>query len=109
MTSVKQILDDARACDELRSWVAAAERNSGAEFSSFAELWRSITDPDWLTWLMRRCPEQFALAWSRESINLMLTIQRMCVDQVRILARPGLRLRICDVIRQHVELRREPS
>lgn len=49
--TLRYILERANACEPMRS---AAEH-----YIYFDDFWKAITDPEWLTWLLRHAPDEF--------------------------------------------------
>lgn len=99
-------------CDELEdgggNW-HGAQPSCPAEaqrpiLGTFTELWSAIDRHDWLTWLMRHCPDQFEDSW-RDAVSALHAVADaygMVSDEPEGNERGA---NACRVIRLYVRLR----
>lgn len=73
--TLHELLERAHCCPELLEFAAQTEARTQKLFPgyvlTFAGLWNSIeARHDWLTWLMRHCPDQFEDSW-RDAVSAL--------------------------------------
>lgn len=106
--TVRETLTRANACGDMMNWLEGQE-----PFDSFSSFWCVCPRPDWLTWLIRHVPDEFEQAWSRESVNVLLTVLNLwrcesnsVVNRSGVIIASRVDLLICEAIRTYVTLRR---
>ncbi len=53
--------------------------DGGPRFLAFGQLWSGIERHDWLTWLMRHCPDQFEDSW-RDCVSALHSLADFSTD-----------------------------
>lgn len=101
--TLRDLLERAHACEPM---LVAAEN-----YVYFDDFWQSITDPEWLTWLMRHVPDKFEDSWRDVTSALhALAVAHVNADAQDYCASfpdpaDEVPSRTCRLIRQYVRLR----
>lgn len=102
-----ELLTRVHACEELLEFA----KSLGGPSPDFRQLWESINRHDWLTWLMRHCPDQFEDSW-RDGVSLAHALADRRQDDFKDLGRgvhwrepEALAKDTCITIRDYIRLR----
>ena len=103
---LRDILERAHCCEELLNYVALVEATAPRDRPyqlDFEGLWECIERHDWLTWLMRNCPDQFEDSW-RDCVSALHAVADACTGDPD---QHGGGVEVCDLIRQYIRLRHD--
>jgi hypothetical protein len=114
---LRDILERAYACEPMLSFADRLESDTSQHAPTFEDLWNAISDPEWLTWLLRFAPDQF----EDSRRDLIEVVHALCTARRDDLARRDARSSVlnsvggddlwiaadsCRLIRLYVRLRR---